>query len=169
MDRNGWWGHIDGSVQSFDCLAHDFTIEKLSAYGLSDTACSFLHGYLSDRKQMVKLEQNHTLRLNTIKGVSQGSKLGPLRFNIFINDIFFFVKQCTYIITQMTEKKMQKYKKKTKKKNEKKKLFLTAVRTFLRPRLWLRLRVKTLFSGLPSITCRQTLKNSGHSLGEKGL
>ena len=77
--------------KAFDCLPHDFTIDKLSAYGLSDTACSFLYNYLSDRKQMVKLEQHHSSWLNTIKGVLQASIFRPLLFDIFINEMFFSV------------------------------------------------------------------------------
>ena len=59
--------------KAFDCLPHDFTIDKLSDYGLSDTACAFLHSNLSDRKQMVKLGQHRSSWLNTIKGVPQSS------------------------------------------------------------------------------------------------
>ena len=62
--------------KAFDCLPHDFIIDKLSAYGLSDTAYSFLQIYLSDKKQMVELGQNHSSWLNTIKGVPQKSMLG---------------------------------------------------------------------------------------------
>ena len=137
--------------KAFDFLAHDFTIEKLSAYGLSDAACSFLHGYLSDRKQIVKLGQHHTLRLNTNKGVPQGSILGSIHFNtLYFHKRYLFLCQTVHLYNYADDKKMQKYKKI---------LFLTAVGTFLRPRLWLRLRVKTPFSGLPSITCKQTLKS----------
>ena len=56
LDSHAYVGAIlmDLSKAS-DCLLHDFTIDKLSAYGLSDTACSFLHSYLPDGSQMVKL------------------------------------------------------------------------------------------------------------------
>ena len=77
--------------KAFDCLPHFFIIDKLSAYGLSDTACSFLHSNLLDRKQMVKLEQHYSSWLNTIKGVPKASIFRFLLFNIFVNDIFFFV------------------------------------------------------------------------------
>ena len=80
--------------KAFDCLPHGLIIEKLAAYGLSDSACSLLQSYLSDRKQMVKLGHCKSILLSIIKGVPQGSILGPLLFNVFLNDIFYFVKKC---------------------------------------------------------------------------
>ena len=85
--------------KAFDCLPHGLLIEKLSAYGLSDSTRSLLQNCLSDRKQMVKLGQSKSTFLSIIKGVNQGSILGPLLFNIFLCDIFYFVKKsgiCNY-------------------------------------------------------------------------
>ena len=78
LDSHGYVGAILMDLsKAFDCLPHDFIIDKLSTYGLSDTAYSFLQIYLSDKKQMVALGQHHSSQLNTIKGVPQGSILGP--------------------------------------------------------------------------------------------
>ena len=79
--------------KAFDCLPHDLLIEKLRAYGLAPDAVSLLSSYLSDRVQQVKLGSHTSTWEKILKGVPRGSILGPLLFNVFINDIFYFVKQ----------------------------------------------------------------------------
>ena len=67
----------------FDCLPDDLILHKLKAYGLTEEACGFLGSYLSDKKQRVKIGIHTSNWLNIIKGVPQGSILGPLIFYIF--------------------------------------------------------------------------------------
>ena len=80
--------------KAFDCLPHDLVIRKLQAYGLDDSAVNLIKDYLSNRTQCVQLGNSRSSLRELVKGAPQGSIMGPLIFNIFLNDIFKFVKHC---------------------------------------------------------------------------
>ena len=77
--------------KAFDCLNHDLLIAKLDAYGFSHEALKFIRSYLKDRKQRTKVGSSFSNWTDIKYGVPQGSIYGPLLFNIFLNDIFYFI------------------------------------------------------------------------------
>ena len=79
--------------KAFDCLSPSLIKDKLIAYGLSNDAVDLIDDYLPNRKQCVKIGEKCSSFLNIIKGVPQGSILGPLILNIFINDIFYLINK----------------------------------------------------------------------------
>ena len=80
--------------KAFDCLPHSLIIAKLHAYGLSLDACKFLSSYSSGRHQRVKIQNDRSNWKLISKGVPQGSILGPILFNTFMNDMFLFIEHC---------------------------------------------------------------------------
>ena len=79
--------------KAFDSINHDLLIAKLAAYGFALSSLKLVASYLSDRKQRTKVNNYFSKWSEITSGVPQGSILGTLLFNIYVNDIFYFVDE----------------------------------------------------------------------------
>ena len=73
--------------EAFDVVPHKHLLLKLSHYGICGNTLAWIQDFLSNCTQQVLLEGQVSSQSSVTSGVLQGSVLGPLLFQVFINDL----------------------------------------------------------------------------------
>jgi hypothetical protein len=83
---------------AFDLVPHSQLLHKLSAFGLSGGYANWFRSYLSNRQSQVRFSGIFSTPFQVFSGVPQGSLLGPLLFNMFINHLRDAICHSKYLL-----------------------------------------------------------------------
>ena len=73
--------------KAFDSISHEILIEKLKCLGFDGTYTQLIRSYLKDRTQKMVFSGNEADWILISRGEPQGTVLGQILFNIYVNDL----------------------------------------------------------------------------------
>ncbi len=78
--------------KAFYAIPHGLLLTTLCSYGISKDVCKMIRSYLINSIQRVKLDDVRSSWKSIVCCVQQGYQAGPRIFNIFLNDLFYFLE-----------------------------------------------------------------------------
>ena len=99
IDRGGFVGAVFLDLRkAFDTISHQRLLYKLSKFGFASKSIEWIRSYLVNRTQCVRINNAYSNFKSYPKGVPQGSRIAPILFSLYINDL---PDVCPEVHTQM--------------------------------------------------------------------
>ena len=97
-EKRSVYGAFLDLSKAFDSISHQLILNKLLNYGFNNLSVQLLKSYLCCRSQQVVLNNIKSDIIELKQGVPQGTVLGPLLFNLYVNDLALAVDNNVKIV-----------------------------------------------------------------------
>ena len=74
----------------FDCLSHNILLAKFSHFGVRGEALEWLQSYLHG--WFISFDPRSNIKAKVDLGIPQGSILGPLLYIVYVNDLYWAIR-----------------------------------------------------------------------------